>query len=1256
MENYRNVNFFLMIAAGIFLFPLFIFAYDKETTHPALTSETIAFFNKNYPELYLGDTEKGIIIQGSIDEDDGARPLQHFYDPMYERGLTLGKEWSSSKKWARNTLAQASYAFDFLANPLERLLLGTVQEVYSNDSDYSWERAVHDYAWGDQERGLKALGHILHLIQDAGVPAHTRNDPHPPVMELGSPYEYWAAQFDAGNIIISENLSFVPLKTFSSIDDSFNSLARYSNNNFFSKNTVLNPRYENPQIEYYQKGIGFHIFDKGDSHPVVRKIKELDGSTSYTLIDKESTVLSDYWRLLSRQAVLHGAGVVKLFFDEVEKERQTKALALKNRNWAQRIYDGTAGALFGIADRLYGISVPYEELNTPGMETVRMKTGESVGPTVENRASRSGLSPSSQSSSSLRPDLNAGLPQSVFETEVPQYVLERIEKLQKEFNKLSVENSAPRPGLSPSSQSSSSLRPSLTEGLPQAMEDFDEALFNSTPNPYQPGFGGGGGGTPPPPQESEPEDTTPPDITLTSGECDDSLATAGCLVATTTLTFSWNSTAEDLAYFEINQNGVASTTTATSTEIIVNDNSVYTFSVSAVDTTGNTSDLAVESVEVATSPVIINEIAWMGTAASASDEWIELYNQTGKEVSFTDWGIYKGGGVSLLGLSGSIPAGGYYLIERTDDTTVNDTTADLVTPFSAGGLTNGGEVLTLARVSGGATTTIDKTPALSDCGGGWCAGNNTSKKTMERVSHQVSGEDANNWATALGEFILNGEDANSAPLKGTPKTKNSVSYLIAADGSLDENKTLTEADSPYLVDRQGLMVAGGVTLTLLPGVVVKVVNPQEPSIDIAGTIISSGTALKPIVFTSFSDDDYGGDMNGDGASSGSSGDWTRITIESTSSGSSFENTIVRYGGRSKTTYEAALVVDSTDASFDAVTILYSGKHGLYLDGSGSTVTNSIFSYNDAVNAAGIYVDGVPGGAPVVSGNTLIENDYGLWAQAAIDLSATGNTFTNNNTAAVIISGATGSFSGNTGSGNGFNALLFSGAFAYGSAVMSANTLPYLVQQDFEVKASSTLAIADGVVIKGYDNTAGLAGRIVVKGGASITSSGGSQADIIFTSIHDDTYGGDTAGNGTSTAPLAGDWYGFVVEDGGWLDMAGFTLRYAGGLTTQSGDDKGGIKIIGDVATSTLATALFDNNYQYGVHVKNGGALVVSDTTFGNHTSGKTANYAAVFANDSTISLSDITFSNNDNLDIRAAGAYSVSCTNCGTPVTDPDPL
>ena len=95
--------------------------------------------------------------------------------------------------------------------------------------------------------------------------------------------------------------------------------------------------------------------------------------------------------------------------------------------------------------------------------------------------------------------------------------------------------------------------------------------------------------------------------------------------------------------------------------------------------------------------VIINEIAWMGTSNSAQDEWIELYSASGANLE--GWILKTADDAMNISLSGTIPAGGYFLIERTDDSTVPNVSADLVTPFGSG-LSNSGEVLILINASG----------------------------------------------------------------------------------------------------------------------------------------------------------------------------------------------------------------------------------------------------------------------------------------------------------------------------------------------------------------------------------------------------------------------------------------------------------------------------------------------------------------------------------------------------------------------------
>ncbi len=164
--------------------------------------------------------------------------------------------------------------------------------------------------------------------------------------------------------------------------------------------------------------------------------------------------------------------------------------------------------------------------------------------------------------------------------------------------------------------------------------------------------------------------------------------------------------------------------------------------------------------------VVINEVAWMGTAAAVTDEWIELYNNTAIPISLVGWRVTTVDGMNLV-LNGEIGPHGYYLIERTDDNTVSDIPADWIGTFGGSGLSNAGEAITLYDAK---NNTIDTANAS---GGMWPGGNNTTKSTMERAD-SAAPDTPGNWATNTGD-PRNGLDANGAPINGTPKNRNSVS-------------------------------------------------------------------------------------------------------------------------------------------------------------------------------------------------------------------------------------------------------------------------------------------------------------------------------------------------------------------------------------------------------------------------------------------------------------------------------------------------
>lgn len=130
--------------------------------------------------------------------------------------------------------------------------------------------------------------------------------------------------------------------------------------------------------------------------------------------------------------------------------------------------------------------------------------------------------------------------------------------------------------------------------------------------------------------------------------------------------------------------------------------------------------------------VVINEIAWMGTANSAADEWLEFENNGANDIDLTGWILEAQDGTPSVPLVGVISAGGFFLLERTDDTTVPGVIADLI---YAGALSNSGEVLTLKDAGGNIIDSVDASA-------GWLAGDNTTKETMQRVG------EGNGWVTA----------------------------------------------------------------------------------------------------------------------------------------------------------------------------------------------------------------------------------------------------------------------------------------------------------------------------------------------------------------------------------------------------------------------------------------------------------------------------------------------------------------------------
>ncbi|MFH1611897.1 MAG: lamin tail domain-containing protein [bacterium] len=167
---------------------------------------------------------------------------------------------------------------------------------------------------------------------------------------------------------------------------------------------------------------------------------------------------------------------------------------------------------------------------------------------------------------------------------------------------------------------------------------------------------------------------------------------------------------------------------------------------------------------LASDSIIINEIAWMGTIEFANDEWIELYNPTDQEIDLTGWILKAEDDTPNISLTGTIASQGYFLLERTDDSSVPDIIADQI---YTGALGNNGELLELYDAE---NHLIDSASYPKD----GPPGDNTTRQTMERTS---SGE----WQT-------------SQDVGGTPKAINSAGDLEPTDPETDPEPENTDAN------------------------------------------------------------------------------------------------------------------------------------------------------------------------------------------------------------------------------------------------------------------------------------------------------------------------------------------------------------------------------------------------------------------------------------------------------------------------------
>lgn len=197
--------------------------------------------------------------------------------------------------------------------------------------------------------------------------------------------------------------------------------------------------------------------------------------------------------------------------------------------------------------------------------------------------------------------------------------------------------------------------------------------------------------------------------------------------------------------------------------------------------------------------IVINEVAWAGTQASSEDEWVELYNPSAIAVDLTGWTLKSSDGSPSITLSGTLQSGGYFLLERTDNDTVSDVTADMI---YSGTLSNSGEILRLYDPNDQLVDTANSN------GGSWPAGSSSTFSSMERSL--ISADSDFVWVTYDANddnSSLYNHDASNNVIKGTPRRGNrptNVTPTVTPRSTATEKSSSSSSGSSEVVPVLGI--------------------------------------------------------------------------------------------------------------------------------------------------------------------------------------------------------------------------------------------------------------------------------------------------------------------------------------------------------------------------------------------------------------------------------------------------------------------
>jgi hypothetical protein len=309
-------RFFLCYTLLVIIWPLNISAFDNKVTHKDITLEAVEE-SKLFRTTFLKDKlnfvdgidtviNKQTITKwlqyGSEAEDYMLRASNHFHNPL--------RTWN------------VSGARDFLGTPHSNILWATGYlshtEKTMTDNEWNWDKArEYYYAYltattkiareSNLSKSLRALGQVVHLLQDMAVPAHTRDNfmSHMEIIKnklpyFGDYYEYWVENHPGSVRNVSPHKSGISKEIVAGFWDTdiYNGgnpgwayldaigLAEYTNSNFASKDTIFTESL--PLSDVY-----YHPYPARTSTNL--PVFEEDGTLPETITDKDGVIIKQQY-------------------------------------------------------------------------------------------------------------------------------------------------------------------------------------------------------------------------------------------------------------------------------------------------------------------------------------------------------------------------------------------------------------------------------------------------------------------------------------------------------------------------------------------------------------------------------------------------------------------------------------------------------------------------------------------------------------------------------------------------------------------------------------------------------------------------------------------------------------------------------------------------------------------------------------------------------------------------------------------------